>query len=241
MRKYTNSSIRAMCLFFRHWLKGHRYLEVSFVHSKASVGKNVVLSYIDIHDEQIPDDVVLHGLKQKDGKFVCRIYGVEDNPKENRLFGMNLEEALEKAGIQPSEVWDQEEHLLWFAKIYPECGNIRDVGNEPDSLYALNEIQKVAALMRFELERGKIDEFADLLNYHWELSRKVDAGSTNTLIDQIFLSIEDLIDAKMVCGAGGGGFLQVILKKGVQKADVHKRLKDVFQDNPVDVWDCEII
>lgn len=41
--------------------------------------------YIDIHDEQIPDDVVLHGLKQKDGKFVCRIYGVEDNPKENRL------------------------------------------------------------------------------------------------------------------------------------------------------------
>lgn len=193
--------------------------------------------------------------------LVCRIYGVEDNPKENRLFGMNLEEALEQVGIQPSEVWDQEEHLLWFAKIYPECGNIRDielqpetkkelnerfcliytgqrrlarnllrdvvgryVGNEPDSLYALNEIQKVAALMRFELERGKIDEFADLLNYHWELSRKVDAGSTNTLIDQIFLSIEDLIDAKMVCGAGGGGFLQVILKKGVQKADVHKRL-----------------
>ena len=34
----------------------------------------------------------------------------------------------------------------------------RYVGNEPDSLYALNEIQKVAALMRFELERGKIDE-----------------------------------------------------------------------------------
>ena len=39
----------------------------------------------------------------------------------------------------------------------------RYVGNEPDSLYALNEIQKVAALMCFELERGKIDEFADLL------------------------------------------------------------------------------
>ena len=113
------------------------YLEVSFVHSKASVGKNVLLSYIDIHDEQIPDDVVLHGLKQKDGKFVCRIYGVEDNPKENRLFGMNLEEALEKAGIQPSEVWNQEEHLLWFAKIYPECGNIRDAVDAALNLYDL--------------------------------------------------------------------------------------------------------
>ena len=113
------------------------YLEVSFVHSKASVGKNVVLSYIDIHDEQIPDDVVLHGLKQKDGKFVCRIYGVEDNPKENRLFGMNLEEALEQVGIQPSEIWDQEEHLLWFAKIYPECGNIRDAVDAALNLYDL--------------------------------------------------------------------------------------------------------
>ena len=93
-----------------------------------------------------------------------------------------------------------------------------------------------------ELEQYELHHRARIaINYHWELSRKVDAGSTNTLIDQIFLSIEDLIDAKMVCGAGGGGFLQVILKKGVQKADVHKRLKDVFQDNPVDVWDCEII
>lgn len=602
------------------------YLEVSFVHSKAVIGNNVVLSYIDIHDELIPDNVVLHGLKQKNGKFVCRIYGVLDNPKENKLFGIDLEEVLHKLEIRPEDVWNSSEHLLWFAKIYPECDSIKEavgaalnlfdllqgegnldewknaqrkslcagfndadasaiiawnrrmqelvkmdeiakdirsgkpareteslppltrlqgnwlekrfkradfsesvrlnyyigtalgnrqgdkyiaesfrtisgqilkaalhnlqyndscrivsdrhtvklplrvnwgggwsdtppiccemggtvlnaaislngelpvevtlvripekkivfdsrdmdvhgefdsieelqktgdpydsfalqkacllacgiipseggkldeiltrlgggfemhsevtnvpkgsglgtssilsaacvkavfefmgiayteadlyahvlvmeqimstgggwqdqvggvtngikyitskpgldqqikvehielqpetkrelnerfcliytgqrrlarnllrdvvgryVGNEPDSLFALNEIQKVAALMRFELERGNIDEFAALLDYHWELSRKVDAGSTNTLIDQIFLSIEDLIDARMVCGAGGGGFLQVILKKGITKEDVHKRLKDVFQDNPVDVWDCEII
>lgn len=116
----------------------------------------------------------------------------------------------------------------------------RYVGNEPDSLYALNEIQRVAALMRFELERGNIDEFAKLMEYHWELSKKVDMGSTNTLIEQIFSSIHHLVDGRLVCGAGGGGFLQVILKKGVTKEEVHQRLKAVFQDNPVDVWDCEI-
>jgi len=117
----------------------------------------------------------------------------------------------------------------------------RYVGNEPESLYALNEIQRVAALMRFELERGHVDDFAKLLDYHWELSRKVDAGSTNTLIDQIFGSIEDMTAGRLICGAGGGGFLQVILKKGVSKEDVHKRLKEVFQDNDVDVWDAELI
>ena len=117
----------------------------------------------------------------------------------------------------------------------------RYVGNEPDSLFALNEIQRVAALMRFELERGNVDEFAKLLDYHWELSQKVDQGSTNTLIDQIFQSIDDMIAGRLVCGAGGGGFLQVVLKKGVTKADVHNRLKSVFQDSLVDVWDCELV
>jgi fucokinase len=117
----------------------------------------------------------------------------------------------------------------------------RYVGNEPESLFALNEIQRVAALMRFELERGNVDQFAQLLEYHWELSKKVDAGSTNTLIDQIFVSIEDLIDGRLVCGAGGGGFLQVILKRGVTKETIHNRLKEVFQDNPVDIWPCELV
>ena len=117
----------------------------------------------------------------------------------------------------------------------------RYVGNEPDSLYALNEIQRVAALMRFELERGRIDEFAKLLNFHWELSQKVDAGSTNTLIDQIFASIEEFIDGRMICGAGGGGFLQVILKKGIARQQVHNKLKAVFEDNEIDVWDCHLV
>ena len=117
----------------------------------------------------------------------------------------------------------------------------RYVGNEPDSLYVMNEIQKVASLMRFELMRGNVDAFAELLEYHWQLSKKMDAGSTNTLIDQIFAAIDHMIAGRLVCGAGGGGFLQVILKKGVTREMVHKRLKEVFQDNPVDVWECELI
>lgn len=117
----------------------------------------------------------------------------------------------------------------------------RYIGSEPDSLYALNEIQRSAALMRFELERGNVDAFAQLLDGHWKLSKMIDAGSTNTLIDQIFASIEEYVDGKLVCGAGGGGFLQVVLKKGVTRAQVHARLKDIFQDSDVDVYDAELV
>lgn len=117
----------------------------------------------------------------------------------------------------------------------------RYAGNEPDSVFALEEIQKVAALMRFELERGNVDGFAKLLDYHWELSKKVDAGSSNTLIEQIFSSIEEMIDGRLVCGAGGGGFLQVVLKKGVTKKQVAERLHEVFMDSLVDVADCKLL
>ena len=117
----------------------------------------------------------------------------------------------------------------------------RYAGNEPDSVFALEEIQKVAALMRFELERGNVDGFAKLLDYHWELSKKVDAGSSNTLIEQIFSSIEELIDGRLVCGAGGGGFLQVVLKKGVTKKQVAERLHEVFMDSLVEVADCKLL
>ncbi len=117
----------------------------------------------------------------------------------------------------------------------------RYIGNEPDALYALNEIQRVAALMRFELERGHIDDFAKLLTEHWELSKMLDGGSTNTLIDQIFNAVDELVDGRMICGAGGGGFLQVVLKKGVTAEDVHHKLKAVFQDSTIDVWNCSLI
>ena len=57
----------------------------------------------------------------------------------------------------------------------------------------------------------------------------------------MFLSVEDLIDGRFIAGAGGGGFLQVILKRGVTKEQLQKRIYDVFQDSGVEVWDCELL
>lgn len=115
------------------------------------------------------------------------------------------------------------------------------IGGRRESVEALDQMQRTAALMQFELERGNVDRFAKLLNEHWELSKKLDGGSTNTCIDQIFLACEDLVDGQFISGAGGGGFLQVILKKGVTKQQLHERLYSIFQDSGVDVWDTEFI
>ena len=112
---------------------------------------------------------------------------------------------------------------------------------DPQTMKILDDIQKLAVEMAFELERGKITEFAKLLNKHWELSKQLDPGTTNTCIDYIFSCCEDLIDGKFICGAGGGGFLQVILRKGVTKAQLAQRLEHVFQESGVVAYESELI
>ncbi|MCD7957427.1 MAG: hypothetical protein LUG93_17110 [Lachnospiraceae bacterium] len=123
---------------------------------------------------------------------------------------------------------------------------LRDVVGEyicsdTTSVHAHDAIQRLAVLMRYELEKDNVDGFAALLSEHWLESQHIDAGSTNTRVDQIFAVIDDLIDGKMICGAGGGGFLQVILKKGITKDDLKARLNEVFQDSGVDVWECAFV
>jgi len=117
----------------------------------------------------------------------------------------------------------------------------RYIGAIPASVDALHRIQRLGVLMKFELEKGNIDGFAELLNQQWAFSKQLDERCTNTCIEQIFLSCEKLLAGRMICGAGGGGFLQVILKKGVTKADLCDTLRQVFGDSGVSVWDSAFV
>ena len=119
------------------------YLEVSYVHHNAKIGHNVVLSFIDIHDETIPDDVVLHGLKQRNGRFVARIFGIQDNPKGSldgdcTFIGTTLKEFMTQNRIAASELWrDGESRTLWNAALYPECDTIPDAIAAALNLHAM--------------------------------------------------------------------------------------------------------
>ena len=117
----------------------------------------------------------------------------------------------------------------------------RYLGYVEESIKAHMRIQDLAEDMCSALESGNINYFANLLNVHWEYSKMICVGATNKLIEKIFYYIEDLISGRMICGAGGGGFLQVVLQENVTKEMLHNRLKETFPDTEIDVWDSSLI
>lgn len=124
-------------------------------------------------------------------------------------------------------------------------GILREIMGEyilshPEKINRLDDIQKIAIMMKYELEKEHMDHFCELLNTHFEVLRKLDRGSTNSYIDAIIKVCKPYADGMMICGAGGGGFLQLILKEGVCKRELVTVLEHIFGDNHVEVWDVEI-
>ena len=115
------------------------------------------------------------------------------------------------------------------------------IRNDRTSLVAMEKIQEYCAVMRRCILKGDITSFAKYVTAQFELVKTLDKGASNTCIEYIFDVCSDLIDGRSICGAGGGGFLQVILKKGVTKDDLRKRIQDNFLDCGVEVWDSEFI
>jgi len=114
----------------------------------------------------------------------------------------------------------------------------RYIGGEPEAVAILAGIQALARDMAASLEAGRIDDFAGMLSRHWELSKRLDAGGTNTCIDCIFVAVDDLLSGRMICGAGGGGYLQVVMKPGVTLEMLNHRLSAAFPGTGVAAWPC---
>lgn len=117
----------------------------------------------------------------------------------------------------------------------------RCIENDENTLAALEKIRQICVLMKFELERGDVTKFAGYVTEQFELVKTIDSGASNAYIEYIFESCSDLIDGKSICGAGGGGFLQVILKPDISKEVLIKRMNDIFGDSGVKVWESELV
>ena len=114
----------------------------------------------------------------------------------------------------------------------------RYIGNIEENLIHLEKSKSLAEKMVEALQNDNIDNFAQLLNEQWDYSLKIIPETTNNLINGIFKLIDEYIDGKMICGPGGGGFLQVILKKGINSDIIKEKLKEMFGDSDICIYEC---
>lgn len=105
----------------------------------------------------------------------------------------------------------------------------------------LKKIQYYALSMKLELEKGSVDSFANLLTEHFNMIKEIDKGVTNVCIDHIISSINNLISGYTIAGAGGGGFLFVVLRNGVDKKHLEERINLIYRDNGIKVYNCSFV
>lgn len=118
------------------------YVENAYVIGTSEVGDGAVLSHVRVCDRRIPADVVLHGVELKDGRHVVRIYGVPDNPKgrypqEVDFLGNTLGELMDRNGLRPEDLWDDDETYLWFARLYPVCRTQEEALDAAELVYRM--------------------------------------------------------------------------------------------------------
>lgn len=197
------------------------------------------LSYLTLEQEQLMETG--GGWQDQIGGIIPGIKCTYTNPGEEQKFDIQKI----KLSTKFKDEINNRLVLIYTGQRRLAKNLLRDVMNSyisynKNTLDVIAELKNKAIQMRADLENEDLNTFSNHLNEHWELSKKLDAGCTNTCIDQILISCEDLILGKMICGAGGGGFLQVILKKGVSKDEIKNRIQDVFQDSGIKVYDVTI-
>ena len=104
----------------------------------------------------------------------------------------------------------------------------------------INKLKEIAKDMKVSLEEGNIDEFAKLLSKNYENSLGLSKNILNKRTNEIFEKTKDLTCGKMICGAGNGGFIELILKKGITKEKLNKRLEKEFPNTNIKTWEIEI-
>jgi fucokinase len=101
-------------------------------------------------------------------------------------------------------------------------------------------IKEIAREMLGVVTTGDIKTLGELMKCHWVINKQMDTDCTNPLIDRIFEVINPYIYGGKMCGAGGGGFMEVVVKDGCGGKVIEQVLRDEFHDGQVHVCPAKL-
>lgn len=153
------------------------------------------------------------GWQDQIGGLIPGIKRTTASPGKHQIF--NIEKyVLTKEFVQELE----KRYVLIFSGKQRLAKNILkktmdNVYEYSDAFCAINEIKKITSQMDLAIKNQDVDLIGTLLNEHWVQSKKLCSTTTNNEIEKLLNVIEPYCQGMFICGAGGGGFLQIMLKK----------------------------
>jgi galactokinase/mevalonate kinase-like predicted kinase/carbonic anhydrase/acetyltransferase-like protein (isoleucine patch superfamily) len=96
----------------------------------------------------------------------------------------------------------------------------RYLDKESDTLQVFEKLNELNDMFVSALRGEDIDGLSDCINEQWRLLKKLSPLVTNNEINAVVNDCKKIADAVCICGAGGGGYLMVIMKDGVDIEDI---------------------
>jgi fucokinase len=116
----------------------------------------------------------------------------------------------------------------------------RFMSRDPEVVQILCGIRQIAAAQRTALERGDLDEVGRLMAEHWEMNKRMDPGTSNPSIDDLFRTCAPYASGAKLAGAGGGGFVILIARDEEAPARLAQVLESAYPSSDVAPWPFEM-
>jgi D-glycero-alpha-D-manno-heptose-7-phosphate kinase len=152
-------------------------------------------------------------------------------------FCRNDQVRAEKLNISQETLYNLEDHLLLFFSGYSRSASIvlkeqddKSKNNDSSMIDNLHFVKELGYKSKIAFEQGNLEEFANLMNIHWEHKKhRSDAMSNNRINTWYSVAMKNGALGGKLIGAGGGGFLMFYSEdtKKLRHAMAHEGLQEV--------------
>jgi D-glycero-alpha-D-manno-heptose-7-phosphate kinase len=143
----------------------------------------------------------------------------------------------EKLNISQETLYNLEDHLLLFFSGYSRSASKvlkeqddRSRNDDSSMIDNLHFVKELGYKSKIAFEQGNLEEFANLMNIHWEHKKqRSDAMSNNRINTWYGVAMKNGALGGKLIGAGGGGFLMFYTEdtKKLRHAMAHEGLQEV--------------
>jgi len=152
-------------------------------------------------------------------------------------FCKNDQVKTKELNISKDTLYNLEDHLLLFFTGYSRsASNVlkeqdeKSKGNDPAMIENLHFVKDLGYRSKAAFESGNLDEFADIMNIHWEHKKQRSNAMSNDRINTWYdLAMKNGALGGKLIGAGGGGFLMFYAEdtKKLRKTMAREGLQEV--------------